>query len=94
MTAATKTFASEFSKELLTAPSSPRWNDPDCDYPNVEGASDFETCQDWRDDIDEHTIALRKCCECAFGDCAFTIGPIPTRKAIDADAANKTDNFL
>ena len=71
MTAATKTFASEFSKELLTAPSSPRWNDPDCDYPNVEGASDFETCQDWRDDIDEHTIALRKCCECAFGECEF-----------------------
>ena len=57
--------------KLCTAPSSPRWNDQDCEYPNIEGASDYDTCLEWRKEIEEHTISLRKCCECNFGECEF-----------------------
>lgn len=60
-----------FTGHLKTIPSSPRWNDECSDYPNKAGQVDYESCLEAREDINSHTISLRRCCECDFGDCLY-----------------------
>ena len=60
-----------FIGHLKTIPSSPRWNNESCDYPNKAGQVDYESCLEAREDINSYTISLRKCCECDFGNCEF-----------------------
>jgi len=39
---------------------SPRWNDKKLQYPNIQQASDYITCQIWREEVSEHLNYLKK----------------------------------
>lgn len=55
----------------ISVPPSPRWNDEELQYPNIQQASDYITCQIWREEVSEHLNYLKKICRHKFGTCEF-----------------------